>query len=172
MLKTDKFLGLDVAVSRGVFWQRACKLCVDDSGIVVQGEYGLTKALFDAGFGISTLMSKYAFLSFSTVTSLQCGIQKIIIETSLHSEDPPLHIIGTSFLVKPCITATWRRSISRLSKACRWSFFFAFKIHLTLDKYQKLAQENMKVCASIPKVKYIPFEIQSLRLFKSISKLG
>ena len=49
-----------MAMRRGVFWQRGCKLCTDETGIVVQGEYGLSKALLDTGYNIATLMSRLA----------------------------------------------------------------------------------------------------------------
>jgi hypothetical protein len=40
---------------------RGCKLCPKkEMGIVVGGEYGLTHALFRAGYNIATLMSRYA----------------------------------------------------------------------------------------------------------------
>ena len=43
---------------------RGCKLCPKkDMGIVVGGEYGLTHALFRAGYNIATLMSRYADVS-------------------------------------------------------------------------------------------------------------
>eukprot|EP01026_Neomeris_dumetosa_P044303 TRINITY_DN3727_c0_g1_i3.p1 TRINITY_DN3727_c0_g1~~TRINITY_DN3727_c0_g1_i3.p1 ORF type:complete len:290 (-),score=19.87 TRINITY_DN3727_c0_g1_i3:309-1079(-) len=55
---TDKE-GLRVLASAGVFFIRDCKLCSDDGGIVVGGEYGITISLFRAGYNIGTLMNKY-----------------------------------------------------------------------------------------------------------------
>ena len=51
--------GLEAVVNAGVFWMRKCKLCTDDDGIVVKGEYGLSTALVLAGHNIATLLSKY-----------------------------------------------------------------------------------------------------------------
>ena len=50
-------LCVQVLAEAGVFHLRLCKLC--DDGVVVKGEYGLTAALFEKGFNIGTLMSKY-----------------------------------------------------------------------------------------------------------------
>jgi hypothetical protein len=59
--------GLAVAVEGGVFIIRGCKLCQDkESGVVVGGEYGITTAMFNAGYNIATLMSKYAKVSGSS----------------------------------------------------------------------------------------------------------
>jgi hypothetical protein len=53
--------GLAAAVARGVFRVRGCKLCGDaDAGVVVGGEYGITTAMFAAGYNIATLLSRYA----------------------------------------------------------------------------------------------------------------
>lgn len=53
--------GLAVAVDAGVFVIRGCKLCTEkQAGIVVGGEYGITTAMFSAGYNIATLMSRYA----------------------------------------------------------------------------------------------------------------
>jgi hypothetical protein len=53
--------GLAVAVDAGVFIMRGCKLCPSATdGVVVGGEYGLTKAMFAAGYNVATLMSRYA----------------------------------------------------------------------------------------------------------------
>lgn len=49
--------GLDLLTAAGVFNLRTCKLCND--GVVVMGEYGLTKVLFKHGYNIATLMSRY-----------------------------------------------------------------------------------------------------------------
>ena len=49
--------GLDAAVQRGVFNVRDCKLC--DNGIVVAGEYGLSKAVLEEGLKITTLLYRY-----------------------------------------------------------------------------------------------------------------
>ena len=52
-------LGLDLLMQGGVFDIRSCKLCPD--GVVVQGEYGLTKVLFDHGYNVATLLSMYPY---------------------------------------------------------------------------------------------------------------
>jgi hypothetical protein len=53
-------IGLQVALDAGVFHVRNCKLCTDGQGIVVGGEYGITRGMFKAGYNVATLMSKYA----------------------------------------------------------------------------------------------------------------
>ena len=50
-------LGLNLLIHGGVFDIRSCKLCPD--GVVVQGEYGLTKVLFEQGYNVATLLSMY-----------------------------------------------------------------------------------------------------------------
>lgn len=53
--------GLAVALGAGVFVTRGCKLCEGgDEGIVVGGEYGLTRSQLDAGHNVAALMSRYA----------------------------------------------------------------------------------------------------------------
>ena len=54
-------VGLTTAVSASTFHAaRTCKLCADgDSGIVVGGEYGLSKAMLAHGHGLSVLSSRY-----------------------------------------------------------------------------------------------------------------
>uniref|UniRef100_A0A383VTR6 Uncharacterized protein n=1 Tax=Tetradesmus obliquus TaxID=3088 RepID=A0A383VTR6_TETOB len=53
--------GLAAAVDFDVFLLRGCKLCKDEGrGVVVGGEYGITKAMFESGYNIATLMSRYA----------------------------------------------------------------------------------------------------------------
>lgn len=49
--------GLDILTAAGVFEVRQCKLC--DDGVVVNGEYALSRAVLDAGFNIATLMARY-----------------------------------------------------------------------------------------------------------------
>lgn len=49
--------GLNAAVQRGVFDVRECKLC--DDGIVVAGEYGLSKAVLAANLSLTTLLYRY-----------------------------------------------------------------------------------------------------------------
>ena len=56
-LADGRDLCAQVLAEAGVFHLRLCKLC--DDGVVVKGEYGLTAALFEKGFNIGTLMSKY-----------------------------------------------------------------------------------------------------------------
>lgn len=48
---------LNVISSAGAFDIRTCKLCAD--GIVVKGEYGISRSLLDAGMNFYTLMYKY-----------------------------------------------------------------------------------------------------------------
>ena len=50
-------IGMDVLIQNGLFEIRSCKVCPD--GIVVQGEYALSKILFDHDFNIATLLSMY-----------------------------------------------------------------------------------------------------------------
>lgn len=50
--------GLKIFQEEGVFGTRTCKLC--DDGIVVMGEYGLSKALLKRNLRFATLMSRYA----------------------------------------------------------------------------------------------------------------
>jgi hypothetical protein len=53
--------GLAAAVEYDVFVLRGCKLCKEENrGVVVGGEYGITKAMFESGYNIATLMSRYA----------------------------------------------------------------------------------------------------------------
>lgn len=54
-------VGLATAVSASAFHAaRTCKLCADgDAGIVVGGEYGLSKALLAHGYALSVLSSRY-----------------------------------------------------------------------------------------------------------------
>ncbi len=52
--------GLQVVQEAGVFHIRSCKLCTDGQGIVVGGEYGISRGMFKAGYNVATLMSKYA----------------------------------------------------------------------------------------------------------------
>jgi hypothetical protein len=49
-------IGLGLLSRAGVFSLRTCKLCND--GVVVMGEYGLTKVLFKHGYNIATLMAR------------------------------------------------------------------------------------------------------------------
>ena len=51
---------LELLVGKGIFWTRTCKVCHGDEGIVVASEYGMSKAILDAGFNLATLMSRYA----------------------------------------------------------------------------------------------------------------
>ena len=50
---------LELTTRAGVFWLRKCKLCTDNQGIVVKGEYGLSSVLLGAGHNIATLMARY-----------------------------------------------------------------------------------------------------------------
>lgn len=59
---------LDALTAAGVFSTRMCKLC--DDGVVVMGEYGLSKVIFDAGWNIATLMSMCALAPCNIITLL------------------------------------------------------------------------------------------------------
>ncbi len=50
-------VGMDVLIQNGLFQIRSCKVCPD--GIVVQGEYALSRILLDHDFNIATLLSMY-----------------------------------------------------------------------------------------------------------------
>lgn len=50
--------GLNAATRANTFANRDCKLC--DDGIVVGGEYGLSRSMLDAGLTMATLMTKYS----------------------------------------------------------------------------------------------------------------
>ncbi|BDA51679.1 hypothetical protein COCOBI_19-2350 [Coccomyxa sp. Obi] len=50
-------VAVQLIVEAGVFNVRKCKLCRD--GVVVMGEYGISKTLLNAGYNIATLMSMY-----------------------------------------------------------------------------------------------------------------
>lgn len=65
--------GLRVVLARGVFHMHACKLC--DDGVVVMGEYGITAALFDAGYTIDTLMSMYGAVDWKDRSNWNCNDQ-------------------------------------------------------------------------------------------------
>ena len=45
-----------LTVDAGVFEVRTCKLCRDD-GIVIGGEYGISKAILDKNYNLATLQS-------------------------------------------------------------------------------------------------------------------
>ena len=49
---------LDILISSGVFHRRSCKLCDDQTGIVIGGEYGLSRTLLETGGNLATLMSR------------------------------------------------------------------------------------------------------------------
>lgn len=65
--------GLRVVLARGVFHLHLCKLCTD--GVVVMGEYGITAALFDAGYTIDTLMAKYGDVDWHDRSNWNCNDQ-------------------------------------------------------------------------------------------------
>lgn len=50
-------------MDKGIFWTRTCKVCHGDEGIVVASEYGMSKAILEAGFNLGTLMARYKALS-------------------------------------------------------------------------------------------------------------
>ena len=51
---------LGLMMNKGIFWTRTCKICHGDEGIVVASEYGMSKAILEAGFNLATLMSRCA----------------------------------------------------------------------------------------------------------------
>ena len=51
-------VGLSLLVQEGVFERRTCKHCTD--GIIVHGEYGLSRVMFKHNYNIATLLSMYA----------------------------------------------------------------------------------------------------------------
>lgn len=51
---------LGLMMEKGIFWTRTCKVCHGDEGIVVASEYGMSKAILEAGFNLATLMSRCA----------------------------------------------------------------------------------------------------------------
>ena len=53
---------LALLVDKGIFWTRTCKVCHGDEGIVVASEYGMSKAILEAGFNLGTLMARYKAL--------------------------------------------------------------------------------------------------------------
>ena len=57
----------------GTFHLNTCKICVD--GLIVQGEYGIAPALFEAGFTIDTLMSKYGDVDWRNSSNWNCNNQ-------------------------------------------------------------------------------------------------
>eukprot|EP00892_Ulva_mutabilis_P003939 jgi/Ulvmu1/1917/UM012_0077.1 len=65
--------GLKVVLARGVFHLHLCKLC--DDGVVVMGEYGITTALFEAGYTIDTLMAKYGNVDWHDRANWNCNDQ-------------------------------------------------------------------------------------------------
>ena len=50
--------GLELMMEKGIFWTRTCKVCHGDEGIVVASEYGMSKAILEAGFNLATLMAR------------------------------------------------------------------------------------------------------------------
>ena len=52
--------GLHVLLQHAALQLRYCKHCTSQDGIVVGGEYGISKALLAEGYNFATLMSKYA----------------------------------------------------------------------------------------------------------------
>ena len=53
---------------------RTCKLCDDDTGIVVGGEYALSQVLLDGGYTLATLMSK-------------CGTTNVLPSCMIHVDN-------------------------------------------------------------------------------------
>ena len=82
--------GMQVLAEAGVFHLRLCKLC--DDGVVVKGEYGLTAALFEKGYNIGTLMSKYPpGLDWRDKRHWDCNNN---VHPSRHGELPYPHAAG------------------------------------------------------------------------------
>ena len=52
------FESLTLLMDKGIFWTRTCKVCHGMEGIVVAGEYGMSKFLLEAGYNLATLMSR------------------------------------------------------------------------------------------------------------------
>jgi hypothetical protein len=50
--------GLKTIINAGALVIRSCKLCNGSNSVVVAGEYGVTRALIDAGYNVATLMSR------------------------------------------------------------------------------------------------------------------
>lgn len=53
-------VAVKLLIKKGIFYNRECKVCHGEKGIVVMGEYGMSKALLDAGYNLKTLMSRCA----------------------------------------------------------------------------------------------------------------
>lgn len=51
-------IALQLLIHEGIFHIRSCKICHGGEGIVVNGEYGMSKALLRAGYNLATLMSR------------------------------------------------------------------------------------------------------------------
>jgi hypothetical protein len=64
---------MQVALARGVYNERACKLCTD--GVVVMGEYGLSISLMAAGYAFDTLMYKYGAENWHDERNWMCNNQ-------------------------------------------------------------------------------------------------
>jgi hypothetical protein len=64
---------VQVALARGVYNERACKLCTD--GVVVMGEYGLSISLMAAGYAFDTLMYKYVAENWHDERNWMCNNQ-------------------------------------------------------------------------------------------------
>jgi hypothetical protein len=88
--------GLQVVLQAGVFNTRTCKLC--DDGIVVQGEYGISSALAEAGFTFDTLMYKYAHVDWDKHANWNCNDQA----RALHARASCLECTSASRSYWPC----------------------------------------------------------------------
>lgn len=66
-------VGLKIALDRGVYNERVCKLC--DDGVVVMGEYGLSISLMAAGYTFDTLMYKYGGVDWRDEANWKCNNQ-------------------------------------------------------------------------------------------------
>lgn len=64
---------VQVALARGVYNERVCKLCTD--GVVVMGEYGLSISLMAAGYTFDTLMYKYGGVDWRDEKNWKCNDQ-------------------------------------------------------------------------------------------------
>jgi hypothetical protein len=72
-----------VALARGVYNERVCKLCKD--GVVVMGEYGLSISLMAAGYSFDTLMYKYGGVDWADERNWKCNNQVHILPSIIQA---------------------------------------------------------------------------------------
>lgn len=106
--------GLAVILKRGVFWERSCKLCSNENGIVVGGEYGLTISLFEAGYTIDTLMAMYRGVDWRDEHNWRCNNN---VHPSRHAtyDGLSMHPYETVFL-----KSSWHVGIPFAEKYAGW----------------------------------------------------